>query len=60
MSVLVERLAAAIALAAPADLLPGDLAEPHRGPLREAAVPGGVPDRPDPRPTPHRPPADPR
>ena len=44
----VDRLAAALALAGPLDLLAGDLGEDSTAPLREAAVLVAITDRPDP------------
>jgi 8-oxo-dGTP pyrophosphatase MutT (NUDIX family) len=44
----VDRLAAALALAGPFDLLAGDLGEDSVAPLREAAVLVAITDRPDP------------
>ena len=44
----IERLAAALALAGPLDLLAGDLGEDSTAPLREAAVLVAITDRPDP------------
>ena len=44
----VDRLVAALALADPGDLLPGDLIEDMTAPLREAAVLVAITDRPDP------------
>jgi 8-oxo-dGTP pyrophosphatase MutT (NUDIX family) len=44
----VDRLAAALALAGPLDLLAGDLGEDSSAPLREAAVLVAITDRPDP------------
>jgi 8-oxo-dGTP pyrophosphatase MutT (NUDIX family) len=44
----VERLAAALALAGPLDLLAGDLGEDSTAPLREAAVLVAITDRPEP------------
>ena len=45
---LIERIAAALALMAPVDLLPGDLDEDMDEPLREAAVLVAITNRPDP------------
>ena len=44
----IERIAAALALASPVELLPGDLDEGAVEPLREAAVLVAITDRPDP------------
>ncbi len=45
---LIERLAAALVLASPADMLPGDLIEDATEPMRAAAVLIAITDRPDP------------
>jgi 8-oxo-dGTP pyrophosphatase MutT (NUDIX family) len=45
---LVARLAAALDLERPGDLLPGDIGEDASGPLREAAVLVAITDRPEP------------
>lgn len=45
---LVERIAAALALMSPVELLPGDLGESSSEPLREAAVLVAITNRPEP------------
>ena len=45
---LIDRLVAALPLARPDDLLPGDIGEDSTAPLREAAVLVAITDRPDP------------
>lgn len=44
----VDRIAAALALASPAEMLPGDVIEGSEDPLRQAAVLIAITDRPDP------------
>ena len=45
---LIDRIASALAIASPADMLPGDMIEGAEDPLRQAAVLIAITDRPDP------------